>query len=251
MKYTIKQLAEIAGVSSRTLRYYDEINLLKPLEINSSGYRIYGENEVDLLQQIMFYKSIDMKLEDIKESVLNPKFNIEKALLEHYKKLLEKKEYMEKLILAVEKTIAYNKGEVIMSDKEKFESFKQEKISENEKVYGEEIREKYGDKIVDETNKKFSHLTKEEFEEMNEVESEMLKALKVVYENKNLDSQEAKLVFENHKKWLSYNMKYKSEVHKNLAQMYVLDERFASYYNDKVEGEVVETLKDIILKYAE
>ena len=250
MKYTIKQLAEIAGVSSRTLRYYDEINLLKPLEINSSRYRIYGENEVDLLQQIMFYKSIDMKLEDIKESILNPNFNIEKALEEHHKKLLEKKEYMEKLILAVEKTIAHNKGEVIMSNKEKFESFKKEKISENEKVYGEEIREKYGDKIVDETNKKFSHLTKEEFDEMNEVESEMIKSLKLVCENKDLESQEAKLVFENHKKWLSYNMEYKSEVHKSLAQMYVLDERFASYYNDKAEAEVVETLKDIILKYA-
>ncbi|MGL5069336.1 MAG: MerR family transcriptional regulator [Sarcina sp.] len=250
MKYTIKQLAEIAGVSSRTLRYYDEINLLKPLEINSSGYRIYGEKEVDLLQQIMFYKSIDMKLEDIKESILNPEFNIEKALMEHHKNLLEKKEYMEKLILAVEKTIGYNKGEVIMSDKEKFESFKKERISENEKMYGEEIREKYGDNVVDETNNKFLHLTKEEFDEMNKVEEEMIKSLKVVCKIKNLNSPEAKLVFENHKKWLSYNMKYKSEVHRGIAQMYVLDERFASYYNDKVEEEVVETLKNIILKYA-
>ena len=65
MEYTIKNLAQLAGVSVRTLRYYDEIGLLKPCRVNLSGYRIYGEKEVDLLQQILFYKSIDMKLEEI------------------------------------------------------------------------------------------------------------------------------------------------------------------------------------------
>ena len=80
MEYTIKKLAEIAGVSARTLRYYDEIGLLKPCRINSSGYRIYGQNEVDLLQQILFYKSMDMKLEEIQNLISKPNFNIEKAL---------------------------------------------------------------------------------------------------------------------------------------------------------------------------
>lgn len=250
MEYTIKQLAEIAGVSSRTLRYYDEIGLLKPKEINLSGYRIYGEKEVDILQQIMFYKSIDMKLDDIKETILNPNFDIEKALLEHHRKLIEKQAYMEKIIEAVEKTIAHNKGEIRMSDKEKFESFKQEKINENERLYGEEVRSKYGDKVVDESKNKFVHLTEEEFNEMNEIENKLIEDLVKVVNSKNLDSEEAKSVFENHKKWLSFNMKYSSEVHKGIAQMYVLDERFASYYNDKAGVEVVEALKDVILKYA-
>ena len=56
MEYTVRQLAEIAGISSRTLRYYDEIGLLKPARMNSSGYRIYGQREVDRLQQILFYR---------------------------------------------------------------------------------------------------------------------------------------------------------------------------------------------------
>lgn len=80
MEYTIKRLAELAGVSARTLRYYDEIGLLRPCRINSAGYRIYGEREVDLLQQILFYKSMDMKLEEIQKIISNPDFDTKKAL---------------------------------------------------------------------------------------------------------------------------------------------------------------------------
>ncbi|HAQ4346160.1 TPA: MerR family transcriptional regulator, partial [Enterococcus faecium] len=54
MEYTIKKMSEISGVSPRTLRFYDEIGLLKPARINSSGYRIYGKKEVDRLQHILF-----------------------------------------------------------------------------------------------------------------------------------------------------------------------------------------------------
>ncbi len=66
MDYTIKKLAEIAGISTRTLRYYDEIGLLKPYKINDSNYRIYNEKNVNKLQQIMFYRSLDFPLEKIK-----------------------------------------------------------------------------------------------------------------------------------------------------------------------------------------
>ncbi|MGL5574266.1 MAG: TipAS antibiotic-recognition domain-containing protein, partial [Sarcina sp.] len=173
-----------------------------------------------------------------------------RALVEHHKKLIEKKKYMERIIEVVEKTIAHNKGEIRMTDKEKFESFKKEKMNENEKLYGEEARSKYGDKAVDESKNKFKHLTEEQFNEMNEIEKKLIEDLVKVTNSKDLDSEEAKSVFENHKKWLSFNMKYNGEVHKGIAQMYVLDERFASYYNDKAGLEVVETLKDIILKYA-
>src|SRR5699024_3817205 len=58
VEYTVSELAKLSGVSGRTLRYYDEIGLLKPAQINDSGYRIYGEHEVDLLQQILFYREL-------------------------------------------------------------------------------------------------------------------------------------------------------------------------------------------------
>ena len=56
MEYSIKELSELAGGSARTLRYYDEIGLLKPLRVNEAGYRYYGEREVESLQQILFYR---------------------------------------------------------------------------------------------------------------------------------------------------------------------------------------------------
>lgn len=251
MEYTIKKLGELAGVSARTLRYYDEIDLLKPCRINSSGYRIYGQKEVDLLQQIMFYKSMDMKLEQIQEIISHPDYDINESLIKHHRRLIARKEQLDRLILTVEKTIAYNKGEMEMSNKEKFEGFKKEKLKENEAKYGKEIREKYGEKSVEESNKKFLNLNEENFKRMQEVEDEMFSNLLKVSESNNLDSEEAKGVYENHKEWLSFSWpSYSKEAHAGLAQMYVADERFAKYYNDKANKEVVEILRDIILKYA-
>jgi DNA-binding transcriptional MerR regulator len=63
MEYTVQKLARLAGISTRTLRYYDEIGILKPARINSSGYRIYSKAEVDRLQQILFYKELGVSLD--------------------------------------------------------------------------------------------------------------------------------------------------------------------------------------------
>lgn len=70
MEYTVQKLSKLSGISTRTLRYYDEIGILKPGRINSSGYRIYGQSEVDILQQILFYRELDLKLEDIKKLLI-------------------------------------------------------------------------------------------------------------------------------------------------------------------------------------
>lgn len=91
MEYTVNQLAKIAGVSGRTLRYYDKIDLLKPARVNSSGYRIYGQKEVNLLQQILIYRELDLSLEDIKAIISNPDFDRKTALKNHYNQLKSKR----------------------------------------------------------------------------------------------------------------------------------------------------------------
>ncbi|MCR1952044.1 MULTISPECIES: MerR family transcriptional regulator [unclassified Clostridium] len=251
MEYTIKKLAELAGVSTRTLRYYDEIGLLKPCRVNSSGYRIYAQKEVDLLQQILLYRSLDMKLEDIQEIITNPDFDICQSLIEHHQRLISRRNQLDQLILTVEKTLEYNKGEIEMSNKEKFEGFKKEKLQENESKYGKEIREKYGSEIVEESNKKFMNMTEENFKKMQSIENEMFEDLLEVLNTGDLDSEKAKSVYEKHKAWLSFSWSsYSKEAHIGLAEMYVADERFAKYYNDRAGREVVTTLRDIIVKYA-
>lgn len=252
MEYTIKKLSQLAGVSSRTLRYYDEIGLLKPCRVSSTGYRIYGEKEVDLLQQILLYRSMDIKLEDIKEIIYNKDFDINKSLIEHRERLISRRKQLDLLIQTVEKTIDYNKGEIEMSNKEKFEGFKKQALEENERKYGKEIREKYGEKIIEESNKKWLNMTEEDMKKMQNIEKEMFEALEEVIKTKDLESEAAKKVYEKHKEWLTFSWPtYSSEAHVGLAEMYVADERFAKYYNDAVgTKEAIETLRDCIVKYA-
>lgn len=251
MEYSIKKLSEIAGVSARTLRYYDEIGILKPLRINSSGYRIYGPKEVDVLQQILFYKELGLKLQDIKDIITDPNYDLEEALEKQYEALIEKRNQMNLVIANLEKTMAYRKGEVNMTDREKFEGFKKQKVSENEKKYGKEIRSKYGNDAIDLSNSKFMNLSEESYIEMTNTEAKMLDCLKRVMESGSIEGAEAKTVFECHKKWLSYVWKtYSKEAHIGLANMYVADDRFTKYYDDKLGNGAAEVLKDIICKYA-
>lgn len=141
MEYTISELGEISGVTNRTLRYYDQIDLLKPKKINESGYRFYGETEIDLLQQILFYRELELSLEEIKKIINDDNFDQEKALSHHYISLMEKRNHLDKIIATVEKTLANHKGEINMSNHEKFEAFKEQQIEKNEERYGQEIRE--------------------------------------------------------------------------------------------------------------
>lgn len=251
MEYTIKKLAEIAGISTRTLRYYDEIGLLSPCRINTSGYRIYGENEINILQQILFYRELDMKLEDIQRIITDTNFDINKALVQHHEKLIAKRNQLDQLILTVEKTLSHNKGEIKMSNNEKFEGLKKQKLAENEAKYGKEIREKYGNDSVKASNNKFMNLSEEDFNSMNKLESEMFQALSEVIQTKDLNSQAAKIVFENHKAWLCHIAPfYSTDYHIGLAEMYIADERFSKYYNDKAGNEATKTLYDIIMEYS-
>lgn len=246
MEYTISELARLSGVSTRTLRYYDEINLLKPARINKSGYRIYSEKEVNRLQQILFYRELNVPLDTIAFILNNPDFDYIHALEHHLENLKLKQFHLDKLIQTVEKTIAHMKGEIKMSDYEKFEAFKEKLIEENEKNYGKEIRQKYGEEVVNQFNKQFQNLTKERFDEMRQVEQELLALLKTL-ETNDYTSPLAKKLVDLHKKWLMFSWStYSKEAHRNLADMYVADHRFTAYYDDKVASGATKFLRNAI-----
>ena len=114
MEYTIKELSKISGISTRTLRYYDQIELLVPPRLSSSGYRIYGENEVDLLQQILFYRELGVSLGEIKNLLNSPDYDKEKSLQDHLDALLQKKDRIETLINNVSETIQSMKRKVLL-----------------------------------------------------------------------------------------------------------------------------------------
>ena len=249
MEYTVQKLASLAGVSTRTLRYYDEIGILKPARINSSGYRIYGQAEVDRLQQILFYRELDVSLDRIKEIVTNPTFNGAAALKDHREKLLEKKLQLELLIANVDKTIALTEGRMKMSNKEKFEGFKKQMIEENEQKYGSEIRKKYGNNQVDQSNARVMNMTQEQHDEVTALAENIIVTLAEAFKTGDPAGELAQKAAEMHKQWLGfYWNKYSKEAHAGLAQMYVDDERFTAYY-DKEQPGTAKFLRDAIYIY--
>ncbi|NMA82866.1 MAG: MerR family transcriptional regulator [Epulopiscium sp.] len=249
MEYTVQKLAEIAGISTRTLRYYDEIGILKPARINSSGYRIYSSKEVDRLQQILFYREFGMKLEEIKEIITSSNFDQTKALRHHHEKLLERRNQIELLIANVEKTIAATERSVTMSDKEKFEGFKQKIIDENEQKYGEEIRDKYGNEAVDQSNEKIKGMTQAQYEEVTKLAEDIMELLNEAFKTGDPSGKLAQEVAALHHQWISYYWNtYTKEAHAGVAQMYVDDERFTAYY-DKEQPGLAQFLRDAIFVY--
>ena len=138
LEYTIQKLAHLAGVSTRTLRYYDEVGILKPKRLSSSGYRIYGSKEVDRLQQILFYRTLDLGIDEIKQILFDPSYDELNALTNHYHKLLEKRAQLDLVIENIKLTISSKKGR---SNEEKFKGLKQQMIQENEEKYGDELRQ--------------------------------------------------------------------------------------------------------------
>ncbi|KMJ56909.1 MerR family transcriptional regulator [Bacillus sp. LL01] len=249
MEYTVQKLAKLAGVTGRTLRYYDEIGILKPARISASGYRIYGQAEVDMLQQILFYRELEIDLESIQKIINAPTFDEVEALKEHRDKLLTKQKQLANLITNVDKTLAAKEGSITMSDNEKFEAFKQNRIDENEKKYGEEIRAKYGNKTIDKSNAKLKGMSKNQHEQGEKLGEEILEVLNEAFQTGDPAGDLAQKAADLHRQWLGFYWdSYSKEAHAGLAQMYVDDERFTAFYDKKQPG-TAEFLRDAILIY--
>lgn len=251
MEYTVQKLGDLAGVSTRTLRYYDEIGILKPARKNSSGYRIYGKREVDKLQQILFYRELGLDLDSIKQIINDSGFDGFTALEKHRQALLDKRMQLDLLINNVEKTISAAKGESDMADNEKFKGFKEKLVDDNEQQYGEEIRSKYGDETVNQSNAKMLNMSEEKYKEFTKLEKEVIDTLAEAFQTGDPSSEAAQKAAALHKQWLSHTWPaYSKEAHMGLAQMYVDDERFAAYY-DKTQPGTAVFLRDAIKIFIE
>lgn len=120
---TVKGIANLTGISARTLHYYDEIGLLKPTEKSEAGYRLYDEKALETLQQILFFREFDIPLKDIKTVIQNPSFDRNQILQMQRNMLVAKKERIERLIVSIDDIL---KGESTM----RFEIFNKSEIEE-------------------------------------------------------------------------------------------------------------------------
>ena len=112
---TVKQVSELTGISIRTLHYYDEIGLLKPSKVTEAGYRLYDDDALQVLQQILFFRELDFPLKDIQAIMLNPDYDKGKAFIDQRKLIQVKRDRLNGLLNLLDKLI---KGEECMSFKE-------------------------------------------------------------------------------------------------------------------------------------
>ena len=132
MRYTVNKLAKISGVSSRTLRFYDEIGLLKPAFYGDNQYRYYEEEQLLMLQQILFFRELGFPLSDIQQIIGSDDFNKIEALNTHKSILQSSLERTDILIKTIDKTISHLRGQLIMRDAEMYAGFaKKQKEYEN------------------------------------------------------------------------------------------------------------------------
>ncbi|NLG10345.1 MAG: MerR family transcriptional regulator [Coriobacteriaceae bacterium] len=245
MYYTTKQLASLAGVSTRTLRWYDKQGLLQPSR-QDNGYRSYDSSDVDRLQHILFYREMGLPLEDIHTLLRSESFDATEALYDHLAALKERRAQLDRLIVTVEETIVSKEKGTTMSDAQKFEAFKQKALRENEEKYGEEIREKYGDETVRASNTKFAGLSEEQYQQSEQVRELFEQTLKQAFEQGDCTGAQAVEAAKLHKQWLSFFWpSYSPEAHKGVTQMYVDDERFTQHY-DRIAPGITVFLRDSV-----
>ncbi|WP_461207304.1 MerR family transcriptional regulator [Clostridium sp. DL1XJH146] len=248
--YKVKEVADVVGISVRTLHHYDKIGLLKPESINEAGYRLYSENDLIKLQQVLFFKELDFKLEDIKIILNDPKFDREGALKTHKEILIKKKQRLEEIIKSVDTTLSSIKGGIDMSKKETFEPFDMREINDYKEKYAEEVKAKYDKKVVDECNKKTAKYSKNKWQEITEEGNEIYRKIAAIMEKGPKDEEVQKLVAQ-YRKYISDNFyTFTVEIFRGLGDLYVCDDRFTKNI-DKTKPGLAEFLKEAMHFYCD
>lgn len=251
MEYTIQQLSRLSGVTTRALRWYDKLGLLKPSGRTEGGYRRYGRLEVDRLQDILYYRALGVELARVKEILDDPSYDRLAVLRSHLSALEGERERIQGLIDSVRETIRTQERDEMMSDEKKFEAFKRQFVEEKERLYGAEARKKYGDAQVDASNAKVMGITLEQYQEYERLSEEILEKLSdAVAEGADPAGETGKELTELHRRWLTI-MGDKCDVqrHRGIAELYVQDQRFTAYY-DKNRPGCAQFLRDAVLHWA-
>ncbi|NOU92447.1 MerR family transcriptional regulator [Paenibacillus sp. LMG 31456] len=240
----VKEVADLVGVSVRTLHHYDDIGLLVPEETTDSGYRLYSDDSLEILQQILFFRELGFPLKKIKEIINSPSFDRKEALELHHRMLLEKRSQLDTMIGTIEKTIQHIKGEIRMTNKEKFEGFD---FSHN--PYEQEAREQWGDEAVDKANHKVGNLSKAEQKAIPETMNAIYKKLAPL-RNGLPDSVESQAAIEEWYVLLNQMGSYSLDAFRGLGQLYVDDERFTQNIDAFGEG-LAKFMRDAMAVYAD
>ncbi len=245
--YSVSELASMAGVSVRTLHHYDRIGLLRPASRTDAGYRRYGEEEALRLQQILFFKELDLSLEEIREILDDPHFDLVAALHQHRTLLQQRARRLSRLLETVDRTLQrLTEGSMPMRDEELYEGFAPETAAR----YRREAREMYGDEVVEASERKARSMSKAEWQAIG-AESEVIhQELAPLVAPHAPDAPEGQALVARHHAWIEHFYPAPAEVYTGLAQTYTDHPEFRAFYEKIAEG-MADFLAEAMRVYAE
>ncbi len=229
VSYSVKELSEIAGVSVRTLHLYDEIGLLKPSTRTEARYRLYGENELLRLQQILFYKELGISLEEIGSILDDTEFDLLQALESHKVALSQRRERVNTMLATIDKTISQLKEKTMLKHEELYEGLPKE---EAEALRNEAIEE-YGVEQVMRSENHLHKMSKTQLNKLKEEQKEIANALLVLINNDYTSDEvqnQIALHYANIRNfWGTAGSSDKqAAAYKGLGELYINDARFTT-----------------------
>lgn len=230
--YTVKAVADLAGVSVRTLHHYDEIGLLTPAGTTAAGYRQYSDADLERLQQVLFFKELGFELSAIKTILDRPGFDRRHALATHRELLLKKKRRLETLIRSVERTIdAYERGSE-MDQQQMFEGFDEAQLQE----WKEEAAERWGRERVEDSYRRWGRMSKEEQQALVqqgwEAEHALAAMMDLGPDHPDVQAQ----IAARRQAITDHFYECTLEIWRGLGEMYVADARFEARYEGVKPG---------------
>ncbi|MDO7906939.1 MerR family transcriptional regulator [Paenibacillus sp. JX-17] len=240
----IKEAADLAGISVRTLHHYDEIGLLVPDQVTEAGYRLYSEDNLEMLQQILLFRELGFPLRQIQDIIHNPDFDRQEALEMHKGILLERRARLDKMIHTLEQTLLHTRGEMNMSSQDKFKGFD---FSSN--PYEQEARERWGNGPVDRAHAKTASMSQEEQDAVTSSMNTIYRRLALL-RHQPADSAEAQAAIGEWYRLLNTMGTYSLQAFKGLGELYVQDERFTLNMDQFGEG-LAAFMRDAMAFYAD
>lgn len=233
MAYTVKKLARLSGVSVRTLHFYDEIGLLKPAYYGDNKYRYYEEEQLLMLQQILFFRELGFQLNDILRIIGSNDFDKIEALKSHKLILKKSLDQKQKLIKTIDKTIDHLRGKAKMRDEEMFDSLRPHD-AKKQKDYEKYLMDNgvMSQQDIDKSWEKVKDWKKVDWEKFKQDGEELNKELAKAMQNnlKPTDPEVQKLI-RKHYDWVKNFWTPTKENYIGLGQLYCEHPDFQKYYD--------------------
>jgi DNA-binding transcriptional MerR regulator len=225
--YTIGQLASMAGVTVRTLHHYHHIGLLTPSARTAAGYRLYRERDLLRLQQILFFKELDLPLAEIGRILDDPAFDPVQALEQHRQMLCGRMDRLARLLETVDRTIKrLVEDDMTMTDEELYAGFTPEQIER----YQREAREMYDPALVEESERRVRQMTRAQWEAVQAEGDEVTRGLAALMDRAPDDTDVQALIARHHA-WLEHFWLASAEAYAALGQGYAQHPEFRAFYD--------------------